>query len=152
MIKTVADFPAYEVIDMNLPVIDVTAQDAETQEFCRPQVTKRHGTLYSMLKLGSVSLSARRYGDDELAAVKRAKELGHPLYFAFNLGSMIHSGPVVKTTKVLLKEGQRIRLDGTLVEVRYERDIYINLVPVEPAIVPFPGIVPTDLDETEIQD
>jgi len=125
----VADFPAYTVLDMNLDIIDVSAEDAEVQEFVRPQVTRRYGTLYSTVKLGSVSLYARKHGDDELAAVERAKGLGHPLYYTFNLSVCLHNGPVVKTTKVLLKDGQLVRLDGTLLRVKYVSGIYIHLVP-----------------------
>jgi hypothetical protein len=127
----VADFPAYQIIDMNQDVIRLTAEDAELQEFAAPHQTRNHGTLYNMLLAGSVRTYARKHRADEVAAVERAKRLGHKLFWLINLPVMLTAEKRAKTTKVLLKDGQKIELDGTLLVAKHTRDIYWDLVEIK---------------------
>lgn len=119
--KTIADFPAFEIIDLEQDVIELTRDDLDRlttgMRFCVAKETMRHGTLYPEVSPGCAAYYAMQYNEDPVAAEERCDRLGHEKYWINNCGSMITSDKQAKGVRFLLNPGQKIRMNGVLLEV-----------------------------------
>jgi hypothetical protein len=129
MTKVVADFPALVVYDAGADEIMNVPAPRETV-FVFAEKTRNHGTLYPRHLASSVALYARQYGEDEAAAVERAKANGHEIHFFIALGAMLTAERQAKVSAILLEPGRKIRLDGEVLEVFSKGRGYYGLRPV----------------------
>lgn len=123
----VANFPAYSVIDLGIPVIELTRRQAQKIEFATAYESSRYGTMYNMHKIGGVAAYAGERGADEKEAVERAIGNGHELFYSYPLGVSITSHQRDKECKILLKDGTHIRFDGQLLRVKIVSDKWVHL-------------------------
>lgn len=111
-IQILDTFPAYTIVGGNK-----TFRFGDT--FAIGYDTPRHGRLYDFFTLGSVATYAAKYGDDADAAVERAKERGHDLYWANKQGASITAHKQAHRTVWGLQIGDEIEVDG--IRFRIER-------------------------------
>lgn len=118
--KTVADFPAFEIIDLELETIAMPRDVLDSftgLKFCVAKETIRHGTLYPEVSPGCAAYYAMQYNEDPVAAEERCDRLGHEKYWINNCGAMITAEKQAKGVRFLLKPGQKILMNGKLLEV-----------------------------------
>lgn len=111
--KTIANFPAFEVVDIELDVINLTREMLEGGfRFCVSKETLRHGNLYPEVSPGCVAYYAEKYNEDPAPRIAKAKSLGEELYWVNNCGSIITSSNNPQYTLYLLKPGQIVIMNG----------------------------------------
>lgn len=80
--------------------------------------------------VGSVAEYTARNGGDVEAAIERAIDLGHNLYFAFNEGSMISAHPQERVARRELALGTIIEMDGHRFQILQAANNNLQLVPL----------------------
>lgn len=87
-------------------------------------------------KIGSVVSSALRDGRDPVAAVDRARKLGHELVFIYGLGAMIYAG-ARKTPEpyIRVSYGMKVQFEGNVYTIEKAPNQNLQLKPVMPATV-----------------
>ncbi len=117
-VQIIDSFPAYTIVGGNR-----TFTFGDT--FAIGRDTPRHGRLYDFFKLGSVATYAARYDEDADAAVERAKELGHSLYWANKEGVCITSHKQDHRVVWGLQLGDEIEVSGLRfrVEPTYNQNV-----------------------------
>lgn len=118
--KTVATFPAFDIVDMEQDVIELSRESLEQfngLKFCVNKETARHGNLYPEVRPYCVAYYAQDYNEDPAEKEARAVKNGHELYWINNCGAMITSEKRAKGTRILLNPGQKILMNGVLLEV-----------------------------------
>lgn len=131
--KTVATYPAYDVVDVEQDVIE-WPENTEVK-MAIPFESRRHGTMYRMYRISGVAAYVRKcnaesgpeFQTDPEAAVERSKARGEPLYWISSCSVSITAWDRPKETHVLGKVGQKIRFDGKLFELVHHRDEFYNL-------------------------
>lgn len=117
--KTVADFPAFEIVDLEIDIINLTRDVLDRftgMKFCVSKETLRHGNLYPEVSPYCVAYYAQDYNEDPVASEEREKSRGHELYWVNNCATSISSDKKAKGVRFLLKPGQKIRMNGKLLE------------------------------------
>lgn len=118
--KTVATFPAFDIIDLEQDVIVLEREQMDGftgLKFCVSKETKRHGNLYPEVRPYCTQWYALDYNEDPVAAVERCVNLKHEIYWINNCGAMITKEQGPKGQRILLKPGQKISMYGQLLEV-----------------------------------
>ena len=118
--KTVADFPAMTVVDLEQDVIELSRESLEQfngLKFCVSKETIRHGNLYPEVRPYCAAYYAQDYNEDPVEAEARCDKFGHEKYWINNCGASITSHERAKETRILLKPGQKILMNGKLLEV-----------------------------------
>jgi hypothetical protein len=118
--KTVASFPAFDIIDLEQDVITITREQTDNftgLKFCVSKETLRHGNLYPEVSPNCAAYYAQDYNECPVEAEARCDRLGHEKYWINNCGSMITSTPKAKGVRILLQPGQKIEMNGVLLEV-----------------------------------
>jgi hypothetical protein len=118
--KTVAAFPAFDIIDLEHEVIVITREQLDNftgLKFCVAKETRNHGNLYPEVAPGCAAYYAQDYNECPVEAEARCDRLGHEKYWINNCGSMITSSKQPKGIRILLKPGQKIEMNGVLLEV-----------------------------------
>lgn len=118
--KTIADFPAFEIVDLELNIITMTPETLNRDtgmKFCVAKETIRHGTLYPGVSPSCAAYYAMSYNEDPVEAEARCDRLGHEKYWINNCGAMITADKQAKGVRFLLKPGQKILMNGVLLEV-----------------------------------
>lgn len=77
-----------------------------------PYVSRRGDVLVNFYKLGSAAGYARQYGEDEQAAVDRAMQHGHKLFWANSMGVSLHNGPHQQVARPAHRLGDVIQFEG----------------------------------------
>ncbi|HFQ7030066.1 TPA: hypothetical protein ACHSMM_004507 [Yersinia enterocolitica] len=113
----IATYPAYTILDLNVEIIEVSRPAARAVDFATAFQSRNHGIMYHMHYISGVAAYAAEYNDDEAAAVARAVERGDPLFWMTRKGVSITHHDRGHELKVLLREGQKIRFDGQLLDV-----------------------------------
>jgi hypothetical protein len=133
--KTIAQFPAYDVIDLELDVIEMSREIANGLTFCVAYESRNHGTLHSRVHPYCADYYEREAGGGD-AEVKEAIEAmeknGHDIFWISNLATTITSSNREREAWHILRDGQKIRMAGQLLEIKKlpQGDIYYELVPV----------------------
>jgi hypothetical protein len=127
--KTLYNCAAFEVVDLETPVINMTPEVLESFKFC-VEVEGIRGKRYAKVSPGCVAYYTAKNGCDPVLMVERAKAKGEKLYWLNNCGSSLvaHSRP--SEMWVFLSVGQRVQMAGQLLEVRHNRAEFFELVPV----------------------
>lgn len=121
MTKILADYPAYTIIE------DKDREYADGEEIAVPYQSMRHGILYNFYQLGSVEAYARKNGVDPVEQVERAKRLGHKLYYAFGLATVITAWKQAKKTVPAFEIGDTILFAGKKFRIDRAPNHNINL-------------------------
>jgi len=120
--KTIADFPAVTIVDVEQDVIELSRDDLDPfttgMKFCVSKETTRHGTMYPEVRPYCVAYYAQDYNEDPVAAEAKATERKHELYWINNCATSITSHERAKETRILLRPGQKIMMNGKLLQVR----------------------------------
>jgi hypothetical protein len=116
-------FPAYTIIGGNK-----TFRFGDA--FAIGYDTPRHGRLYDFFKLGSVATYAAQYGEDEEAAVEKAKERGHELYWANKQSTTISAHKQAHRTVWGLQIGDEIEVDGLRFRIERASNQNVKLVQI----------------------
>jgi hypothetical protein len=122
-IQILDTFPAYTIIGGNK-----TFRFGDA--FAIGYDTPRHGRLYDFFKLGSVATYAAQYGEDEDAAVEKAKERGHELYWANKQGTIITAHKQAHRTVWGLQIGDEIEVDGQRFRIERASNQNVKLVQI----------------------
>lgn len=122
-IQILDTYPAYTIVGGNK-----TFRFGDT--FAIGRDTPRHGRLYDFFTLGSVATYAAKYGDDVDAAVVRAKEHGHALYWANKQGTCITSHKQPHITSWGLQIGDEIEVDGIRFRINPDHNQNVKLVQI----------------------
>lgn len=118
--KTVATFPAFDIIDLEQDVITITREQLDNftgLKFCVEKQTRSHGNLYPEVAPNCAAYYAQDYNECPVEAEARCDKLGHEKYWINNCGSMITSSKQPKGIRILLKSGQKIEMNGVTLEV-----------------------------------
>lgn len=121
--KIVADFPAFDIVDLEQDVIVLEHSQLKnhlsdsSEKFCVAKETRRHGTLYPEVSPYCTQWYALDYNECPKAAVERCTELKHEIYWINNCASSITSHQRAKGRRILLKPGQKVDMDGVILEV-----------------------------------
>lgn len=132
--KTVASFPAYDVVDLETPVIHLTAEVCNDRlgsgiKFCTARETVRHGTLYTEVSPNCIDYyCADIYPTaEEMAAhIAKAAERNHERFWFNNCGTCISARATPHYTMFLIQEGQLVTMAGHTLRVRIVGD-YVRL-------------------------
>ncbi len=117
--KTVASFPAFDIIDLEQDVITVTREQTDNftgLKFCVAKQT-RIDALYPEIAPGCAAYYAQDYNECPVEAEARCDKLGHEKYWLNNVGAMISSTKQAKGIRILLQPGQKMEMNGQLLEV-----------------------------------
>lgn len=117
--KTVASFPAFDIIDLEHDVIVIAREQMDQftgLKFCVAKQT-RIDTLYPEVRPYCAAYYAQDYNECPVEAEARCDKFGHEKYWINNCGAMISSTPQPKGIRILLKPGQKIEMNGQLLEV-----------------------------------
>jgi hypothetical protein len=129
--KTIANFPAFEVVDLELPVIDMSREMLEGGfRFCVSKETLHHGNLYPEVAPSCVAYYAEKYNEDPAPRIAKAKSLGEELYWVNNCGASIVSHDRPQYTLYLLKPGQIVTMNGQRLGFYMVREGYYGLVEI----------------------
>jgi hypothetical protein len=133
--KTVAAFPAFDVIDLEQDVICIAREQMDNftgLKFCVAKETLRHGTLYPEVRPYCAAYYAQDYNECPVAAETRCDDLKHEKYWVGNCGAMITSEKRNKGVRIFLKPGQKIEMNGVLLEFyqKAPRSEHYGLKPV----------------------
>ncbi|MNO96579.1 hypothetical protein D3C76_882550 [compost metagenome] len=119
--KTIADFPASTIVDLESEVIELSRDDLNPEttgmKFCVAKETARHGTLYPEVRPYCVAYYAEDRNADPVEAEAKEKARGFPLYWINNCASSLTAHSRAKVIRILLKPGQKILMNGVLLEV-----------------------------------
>lgn len=118
--KTVATFPAFDIIDLEQDVIALTLEQVDNLtglKFCVSKETLRHGNLYPEVSPNCAAYYAQAYNECPVEAEARCDRLGHEKYWINNCGAMITSSKQPKGIRILLKPGQKIEMNGVVLEM-----------------------------------
>lgn len=116
--KTVAAFPAFDIIDLERDVITLTREqldDFTGLKFCVAKET-RTDTLYPEVRPYCAAYYAQDYNECPIEAEARCDKLGHEKYWVNNCGAMITANKKAKGIRILLKPGQKIEMNGQTFE------------------------------------
>jgi len=119
--KTIATFPAFDVIDQEADLITITAQDCDHFEgvrFCTAYESRRHGTMYREVSPNCIDYYCANDEGGVEAAVARDKQNGGTRFWFNNCASSITSHARDKYTLFLIKEGQLVNMAGHTLKVR----------------------------------
>ena len=112
MTQIIDTFPAYTIVRNDDRAFE------EGDRFAMGFTSLRGDRLYNFYTLGSVEGYAAKYKDDVAAAVERAKDLGHQLYWANTDATVIHSGPKshdvvigIEPNDVITFKGKRFKVE-----------------------------------------
>jgi hypothetical protein len=117
--KIVASFPAFDIIDLEQDVITLTREQTDNftgLKFCVAKET-RIDTLYPEVAPGCAAYYAQQYNECPVEAEARCDKFGHEKYWINNCGAMITSSKQPKGTLILLVPGQKMEMNGVLLEV-----------------------------------
>lgn len=103
--KTIADFPAYRIIDE-------ADREFEDGDVIAVPYSERRPDLWSFFTLGSVAAFARKSKLDPDAAVARAREKGEELYYAFGNGACLTAYTRDKEIVAGFRIGDSIKFAG----------------------------------------
>lgn len=131
--KKVADFPAYEIVDLEQDIIN-WPENAEFQ-MAIPYESRSHGTMYRLYYVSGVAAYVRKsnaespeqYHRDPVEAVERAKAKGEALYWIQASSVSLTAWDRPKELHVLGGAGQKIRFDGKILEVVHTRGEFYSL-------------------------
>src|SRR5579872_306709 len=131
--KVVADYPAYQIIDMEQDVLD-WPEDTKINMAIAYE-SRQYGTMYRMYYISGVAAYVRKsnnespeeYHSDPGAAVTRAKSMGQALYWVSECSTSITAWNRPKETHILGKVWQKIRFDGKLFELVHNRAEFYSL-------------------------
>lgn len=132
--KTIASFPQFDVVDLELEVINLTYDILQSDSgfrFCVSKETARHGNLYPEVSPGCCAYYARQYAEDEQAAIDRAVKHGHELHWINNCGSMLSGSSIPHYTMYILKDGQIVNMNGNRLQVKQISREHYKLIPAE---------------------
>lgn len=118
--KTIATFPAFDIVDLEQDIIELprALMDSFTGlKFCVSKETARHGNLYPEVRPYCAAYYAEDYNEDPVESEERCDKLGHEKYWINNCASSITSHQRDKETRILLRPGQKIMMNGKLLEV-----------------------------------
>lgn len=120
--KIVADFPAFEVMDLEADLLTLPREkldhlDPQGLKFCFAKETKRHGTLYPELRPYCAAYYAQDYNEDPVAAEERCDRLGHEKYWISDCAAVISDRKQDKGIRILIKDGQKISMNGKILQV-----------------------------------
>jgi metal-dependent hydrolase (beta-lactamase superfamily II) len=119
--KTVATFPAFDVVDLEIDVINITAAHCDHfsgMRFCISKESMRHGNLYPEVSPNCIAYYCANDEGGAEVAIARSTERKEPLYWFNNCGSSITAHARPHYTMFLIKEGQKVRMADTLLSVR----------------------------------
>lgn len=131
--KTVATVPAFDVFDLENEVLTITAAHCDHFDglrFCVAKETLRHGTMYPEVSPNCIAYYCANDEGGAEKAIARAIERKEPLYWFNNCGSSITAHDRPRYAMILIKEGQKVRMAGQLLQVRMVRE-YIRLDVIE---------------------
>lgn len=119
--KTVADFPAFEVVDLELDVMTIDANMLKDGgfRFCVEMKSTRHGNLYPEVKPGCIAYYCEENGEADKTEERTARAIanGHKVYWINNCGASLTSHARAKHSRFLLKAGQKVKMNGVMLEV-----------------------------------
>jgi len=138
--KTVATYPAFDVVDLETEVIHLSAEVCNDRlgsgiKFCTAYESRRHGTLYREVSPNCIDYyCADIYTTPEEMAAQIAKsaERKDPRFWFNNCGACITAQAMPHYTMFLIQEGQLVTMAGHTLRVRIVGD-YIRLDVVEQA-------------------
>lgn len=127
--KTVASFPAYDVVDFGVDVIGLPAEVVADRSFrfC-VEVQGPRGVTYQEVVPGCVAYYAEKNGCNPEIMVNGAKARGENLFWLINVGASLTAHKRAKYNLILLKAGQMVKMGETLLEVRHKRAEFFELV------------------------
>lgn len=135
--KTVAEYPAFAVVDLEAPVIHLTAETCNDRHgtgirFCTQYESRRHGTLYREVSPNCIDYyCADMYTAEEMsAALEKAAARKDPRFWFNNCASSITAHERPSYTMFLIQEGQVVVMAGHYLRVRIVGD-FIRLDEVE---------------------
>ena len=133
--KTVADFPAFTIVDVEQDVIELSREDLDQfggMKFCvTKETTTRHGNLYPEVRPYCVAYYAEDYNEDPVEAEAKSKARGHELYWINNCATSITSHQRAKEIRILLRPGQKILMNGVLLQVKDKGFGHYGLIAAE---------------------
>lgn len=118
--KLIASFAQFDVVDLEIEVINMAYEMLQPGgfRFCVSKETKRHGNLYPEVSPNCCAYYAREYGENEQTAIDRAVQNGHEVHWINNCGSMLSSSSTPHYTLFILKDGQKVSMNGNLLQVK----------------------------------
>jgi hypothetical protein len=127
--KTVYTCPAYEVIDLEIEVINMPFEVLQERGFkwCVAVESARFGVQCKEVSPGCVAYYAQEYGSDPVAREEKARANKENLYWLNNCGSSLTSHQRATETRILLKAGQRVTMNGKTLEVVHIRAEFFGL-------------------------
>lgn len=128
--QTLATFPAFDVVDLETPVIHLTAQvcneRAETGiRFCTAYESRRYGTMYREVSPNCIDYyCADIYptAEEMAAQIAKSAERKDPRFWFNNCGASITAHARPHYTMFLIKEGQLVTMAGHTLRVRIVGD------------------------------
>ena len=132
--KTVADFPAFSIVDLEQDVIELPRESLEQfngLKFCVSKETIRHGNLYPEVRPYCAAYYAQDYNEDPVEAEARCDKFGHEKHWISNCGAMITSDKRAKEVRILLKPGQKILMNGVMLQVKAKGFDHYSLIVAE---------------------
>lgn len=109
MLKIVHEFPAYRLYE---PKRWMHYKDGDV--IALPYTSMRGDTLFNFYTLGSVAGYAIKNSECPERALARARERGHPLWWANANAVCIHNGPHVQEQRPVFAWGDEIRFHGRM--------------------------------------
>nr|DAF93607.1 MAG TPA: hypothetical protein [Myoviridae sp. ctshb19] len=117
----VKSVPAFDVVDLNQEIIDLPFGSMGDTigkpglRFCVEKQT-RIDILHTEVSLSCVVYYAMENGDNVEESVERSKRFGHEMYWVNNCGAMITAARRARWELVLLKPGQKVRMNDLVME------------------------------------
>lgn len=129
------EFPAYKLTKpMLLPVLSgfgqLAAHYTDGQVIALPYETRSQGTLYSFFTLGSVVGDALLNCECPEAALARARQFGHTLWWANQNGTVLTSHKRAQEFHPLHEWGDAIRFHGRTFTLEHDHNSNCKLVEV----------------------
>lgn len=119
--KTVAEFPAFDVHDLELDVINITAAHCDHFDglrFCTAYESRRYGTMYREVSPNCIDYYCANDEGGIEAAVERDRKNGGTRFWFNNCASSITSDARPRYAMILIKEGQHVTMAGHTLKVR----------------------------------
>lgn len=123
--KTIAEFPAFAVVDLEAPVIHLTAEvcaDNSGLRFCTAYESRRHGTMYREVSPNCVDYYCAQDEGGIEHAIERNRKNGGERFWFNNCASSITSHARAQYTLFLIRPGQHVVMAGHTLAVRIVGD------------------------------
>lgn len=131
--KTVADYPAMSVVDLQVDVLNIPPfyETKFGTKFCIQYKSARYGTMYSRVAPSCAAYYALENGENVDEVVERCKQRGDSLYWINSCASSLSNYHKPKEVWYLLKDGQKILMNGQLLKVVYVANKSCKLIPID---------------------